>query len=134
MRAFLKFNRGVMNMPIHWQLWLMALVGANMIAPLFFLDQIEAQVTLATFLLSATLMTVLTARFGFTRLLGLGHIFWIPLLLFLIPRLTSIPAESVFGIWVRVLLILNGVSLIIDAVDVVRYIKGDREETVAGLH
>ena len=134
MKAFIKFNRGVLKLPVHWQAWMMILLGANLIAPLVFLNHLEAQVTLATFLLSATLMTLLTARFGFTRILGLGHIFWIPLLAFLIPRLNSIPTDSFFGIWIRVLVILNGISLVIDVVEFVRYIAGDRQETVTGLN
>ncbi len=45
----------------------------------------------------------------------------------------DIPDNDAFGIWIRVLIVLNSVSLVIDAVDVIRYIAGDREETVAGL-
>ena len=29
MRAFIKFNRGLLKMPPHWQLWLTILVTAN---------------------------------------------------------------------------------------------------------
>lgn len=55
MRAFIKFNRGILKMPLHWQLWLTLLVTANMISPLFFLDRIEAQVVLEEFALEAGL-------------------------------------------------------------------------------
>ena len=120
-------------MPIPWQLWLMLLVAANAVAPLFFLRHLEAQVVLGTMLASMTLMTWLTGRFGFTRTLGLGHIFWIPLLAFLLARVGLIPANDAYGIWIRSLIVLNSVSLVIDAVDVYRYIAGDREETVSGL-
>lgn len=133
MDAFLKFNKGVMKMPMPWQGWLMLLVGANLIAPLFFLNSLEAQATVATMLLSMALMTVLTARFGFTRILGLGHVLWIPLLIFLLVSLRSIPADDTFGIWIRTLILLNATSLLIDARDVIRYIAGDRQEVVAGL-
>ncbi len=107
MRAFLKFNKGVMKMPIAARVWMMILVAANMVAPIVFLNRLEAQVTLAAFVASAGLMTALTARFGFSRILGLGHIFWIPLLVFLIPRLSTIPADNLFGVWVRVLLVVK---------------------------
>lgn len=133
MDAFLKFNKGVMKMPMPWQGWLMVLVGANLIAPLFFLNSLEAQATVATMLLSMALMTVLTARFGFTRILGLGHVLWIPLMIFLLVSLRSIPADDTFGIWIRTLILLNATSLLIDARDVIRYIAGDRQEVVAGL-
>ena len=74
MRAFIKFNKGLMRMPLPWQLWLMLLVVVNLIVPLFFLNRLEAQVIVAALLASMVLMTVLTAVSGFTRLLGLGHI------------------------------------------------------------
>jgi len=133
MRAFIKFNKGVMKMPILWQLWLMLLVVVNLIVPLFFLDRLEAQVVVVALLASATLMTILTGVFGFTRLLGLGHIFWLPLLYFLWLRLGQIPADDFFGIWVRALMALNAASLVIDIIDVSRYIAGDREETVKDI-
>lgn len=133
MRAFIKFNKGMLNMPLHWQLWLMLLVAGNMIVPLFYLDRLEAQVTLGVLLASMMLMTILTARTGFSRLLGLGHILWFPMLYFLWTRLDQIPADDFFGIWIRTLIAINAASLVIDVVDVARYIAGDREETVKGL-
>ena len=130
MRAFIKFNKGIMKMPIQWRLWLMLLMVVNLVVPLFYLNRLEAQVVLAVILASAMLMTMLTASSGFTRLLGLGHILWFPLLYFLWIRLDQIPASDFFGIWIRILMTLNAVSLVIDTIDVTRYIAGDREETV----
>ena len=133
MDAFIKFNRGIMQMPVRWRLWLALLITANLIVPVFFIGHLEAQVVIGALLGSMVLMTILTGLTGFTRLLGLGHIFWIPLLYFLWTRLDQIPADSAFGVWIRVLMALNAVSLVIDAVDVTRYIAGDRDEAVAGL-
>jgi hypothetical protein len=127
-RAFVEFNKGLMGMPLPWQLWLMLLLVANLVVPLFFLDRLAAQVVVAAFLASMVLMTVLTAVSGFTRLLGLGHIPWIPLLYFLWGRIDQIPADDFFGVWIRGLIMLNAVSLLIDAVDVGRYISGGRTE------
>ena len=133
MRAFSKFNKGMMKMPIHWQLWLALLVIVNFVIPLFFLNRLEAQVVAGALVASVILMTSLTALSGFTRLLGLGHILWIPLLYFLSMRLEQNPADNFFGLWIRVLMILNAASLIIDVIDVGRYIAGDRSETVEAL-
>ena len=133
MRAFIKFNKGMMKMPIAVRLWLVFLVAGNLLVPLFFLDRLEAQVVVLTFLASAMLMTLLTASSGFTRLLGLGHILWIPLLFFLWTRLENIPSDDPFGLWIRALIVANAISLIIDTIDVTRYISGAREETVQGL-
>ncbi len=131
MRAFITFNRGMMHMPVPWQLWLLLLVTVNLIVPLVYLDRLEAQVVAGTMVVSMLLMTGLTARTGFTRLLGLGHIAWVPLLVFLWTRLDAVPADEGFGLWMRVLITLNALSLLIDAVDVIRYIAGDRVKTVA---
>ena len=133
MKAFVKFNRGLLMMPLYWRVWVATLVGVNVVAPLFFLPRMEALMALAAMMASMTLMVALTSRFGFTRVLGLAHVFWAPLLVFFILRLGDAPATDVFGVWMRMLILLNGVSLVIDAADVVRYIAGERQETVAGL-
>ena len=133
MRAFIKFNKGMIKMPFHWQLWLVLLLTVNLIVPFFYIDRVEAQVVLAVLVASFVLSSILTARVGFTRLLGLGHILWVPLLWFLWTHLDQNPPDDFFGIWIRTLMTLNAMSLVIDAVDVIRYIAGDREETVKGL-
>ncbi|MEE9213079.1 MAG: hypothetical protein V3U29_10550 [Phycisphaeraceae bacterium] len=133
MRAFITFHKGLLKSPIRVRLWLMLLVVFNLVVPLFFLDRLEAQVVLAALLASMLLMTVLTGLTGFTRLLGLGHILWVPMLWFLWGRLGQIPADDAFGLWLRVLMILNAISLVVDGVDVIRYIAGDRKATVEGL-
>ncbi|MFQ5991916.1 MAG: hypothetical protein ACE5NA_05710, partial [Nitrospiraceae bacterium] len=121
------------KMPWPWQVWLLVLVTANFVAPLLWLDRPEAQFTLAAAIGGLVLMTMLTGLTGFTRLVGLGHLPWIPLLIYLWTRLDQAPAEDPFGMWIRSVIVLNAVSLLIDAVDVGRFIAGDRQETVQGL-
>ncbi|MCH7650988.1 MAG: hypothetical protein IIA63_07500 [Nitrospinae bacterium] len=133
MNAFTKFNKGLMNSSLPVQLWVGLLVIFNMIIPLFFLERLEAQVVLAAIMASMLLMTLITSTTGFTRLLGLGHIFWIPLLYFLWISLDQIPPDDGFGVWVRALMVINATSLVIDAVDVLRYLAGERMEIVKGL-
>ncbi len=126
MDGFLEFNRGLMQMPIHWQLWMMLLIAVNLVIPLLFLRHIEARYALGAVILSMVLFSLLTAQFGFTRILGLGHLPWVPLLLYLWKRLDRIPSGDLFGIWIRTLMGLNAISLLIDAVDVTRYVLGER--------
>ncbi len=133
MNGFIKFNKGVLRMSWPVKIWLLLLVAANAVAPLFFLQRIEAQMVLGAMFVGATLMSFLTARFGFTRILGLGHILWIPLLGWLAFRLGQIPADDAFGLWVRGVIVVNALSLVIDCVDVFRYAAGDRKEMVTGL-
>ena len=130
MHALSKFYKGLRAMPLPWQLWLMGLGAMNLVVPLFFLERIEARIVLGVFLVGALLMLVLTALTGFTRLLGLSHFLWFPLLYFLWTRLGEMPADGFFGIWVRALIGINATSLVIDVVDVIRYVAGDRAESV----
>ncbi len=133
MKAFIRFNKGVMRMPFYWQLWLLLLVAANLAISLFFVGRFEAQMVLGAMGVNVILMTLLTGLTGFSRLLGLGHYPWFPLLYFLWNRLDRIPANDFFGIWIRVLMVLNALSLIVDTIDTARYVAGEREETVQGL-
>ena len=133
MNAFIKFNKGLMSQPLLVELWIGLMVIFNMIIPLFYLDRLEAQVVLASFMAGMVLMTLITAATGFSRLVGLGHIFWIPLLYFLWTHLDQIPPNDGFGVWVRTLMVINAASLAIDALDVSRYLAGERAEIVKGL-
>lgn len=120
-------------MAFHWRLWVILGVLLNLFVPFFYLDRLEARVIIIAAVASLTLMTVLTGVYGFTRILGLGHILWIPLLYFLWIRLDRISDADFIGIWVRSLIVYNAVSLVIDIIDIIRYVAGDREEMVKGL-
>ncbi len=133
MQGFIKFNKGVLRMSWSVKIWLLVLVAANAVAPLFFLQRVEAQMVLGAMFIGVTLMSLLTARFGFTRILGLGHILWIPLVGWLAFRLGQFSADDAFGMWIRVVIVVNALSLVLDGVDVFRYAAGDRKEMVAGL-
>ena len=87
----------------------------------------EARWVLAAFVASFTLMNVLYYTGGYNRFLGLAHIiFWTPLLIFLYRRVTKLLGPRRYESWIRILLASNGVSLVIDYVDVLRYLLGDR--------
>lgn len=129
--AFLRFNRGVLGLPLPWQVWVLTLVAANIITPLFFLQHIEAQITLAVGAFGLAFMSYLTARFGFSRIVGLGHVAWLPLLVFLGSRLGDAPPSDAFGLWLRVVITLDAASLAFDAWDVLRFARGERAEIVS---
>ncbi len=133
MHAFMRFNQGLLAMPIHLQAWVLLLISANIVAPFFFLEHVEGQAVLAAGALGMVLMTALTARFGFSRIIGVGHVAWVPLLGFLWSQLSEIPATDAFGIWLRAVIVFDATSLVFDAVDAVRFALGDRAETVPTL-
>ena len=133
MKAFIKFNKSLMNQTLPVKLWVGLMVIFNMVIPLFYLDRLEAQVVLASFFASMVLMTIITGVTGYSRLVGLGHIVWVPLIYFLWTHLDQIPTDDVFSIWVRSLMVINATSLILDGVDAFRYLAGEREEIVKVL-
>ena len=133
MKAMVKFMTGMWRLPLAVRIWLGGLMAVNMVAPLVFLDHAEARVVLATALCNVVVMAVLTAKAGFTRILGLGHVLWIPLLGYVWLRLGHHPAGDPVALWLQLVLVFNAVSLCLDAIDVLRYLRGERAELVAGL-
>ncbi len=126
MKSMMKFMKTMLIMPIHWQVWLGVLILANMVVPFFFIHTLEAQVVVATFIVGLVIMSVIFSVKGFVRLLGIGHIGWLLLVFWLWTRLDHAPADSIFGYWLMAVVVLNSLSLIIDTIDVFRYVKGER--------
>ena len=119
------FMRTMLLMPKPWVAWLGLLMTANFIFSLIFITTLEGQVVLGTGLVSAMIQIGIFQAKGFVRLLGIGHGPWIPLLLWLWIRLEF--DSSILAYWVLVVIVLNSLSLVIDVVDVIRYVKGERE-------
>ncbi len=96
------------------------------LSSIFFLPRMEAWVVLGSGLLAATIMTVLHAKLGYVRLVGIGHFVWIPMLIWLVFRLDRIPEGTLFYGWLLTLIAMDTVSLLLDIADLVRYLRGDR--------
>ena len=127
MKAMIGFNKALMSMKMPWPLWLGLLVALNASGAIYFFGAIEAKVVLAAFIAGMLTMTAIFGAKGFVRLLGIGHIFWLPLLPWLVTRLESIGLDSPLGYWIVAVIVVDGISLVIDAVDVFRYLRGERE-------
>ena len=124
LKVLMGFNKGVLSMPWPWQVWLGLLVFVNAVPPLFFLETLEAKVVLVGFVVSAAFMLTLFAKLGYVKLLGLGHAPWLFTVPWLWSRLGDVTPSGWFYYWLIAVIIQNGLSLVIDAVDVVRYLKG----------
>jgi hypothetical protein len=127
MKAAIGFTKGLMSMPMPWPLWIGVLVAANLVAPITFFEALEAKVALAAFLAGGAAMTAIFVAKGFVRLLGIGHVFWIPMIPWLWTRLDRVEPGEAIGYWMIAVIAVNGISLIVDTVDVVRYAAGDRK-------
>ncbi len=126
MKVMMDFNRTLLLMPKPWLVWLALLVAANMVVPLFYITTREGQVVLVAILVGAVIQMVIFGAKGFVRLLGLGHILWVPMVPWLWTRLDQDSSGSIFGYWLLAVIVLDSLSLMIDVVDVIRYIKGER--------
>ena len=108
---------------VAWVTWLMIV---NTAALLFVRRHVEARWVLAAWLVNFLLMNGLFAAFGFSRVLGLAHVIvWTPLLVYLWRTTPNAGAGSAFTTWLLLLFVSNAVSLVIDYVDVARFVLGD---------
>ena len=125
-RGFLK---GLATLRKPWRLWI-AVLGAVNFAAVFFLDTLEGKLVLAGIVAGVVFQMSIFALKGYVRLLGIGHILWLPLVLWLGTRIGDIGTDSIFGKWVLAVIVVDGISLVIDAVDVGRYLAGDRTPAI----
>ena len=126
MKAIVDFFRTMLTLPKPWVGWVMLLMMVNMVIPLFFLGTSEGKIVLGAALLGAAFQIAIFSARGFVRLLGIGHIAWVPMVAWLWTRLDHAPAGGLFRYWLLATIVLIGVSLLIDATDVIRYLRGER--------
>lgn len=117
--TFLRFR----PVPRIWCIWL---VAVNL-ACLVYIQSVEAQVVLATALVAVLLQAAIHQRVGFVRLLGIAHVLWIPMLAWLAGRFDALSATPGLQAWIFVLIVTNAISLIVDGIDVTRYVRGERQ-------
>ena len=108
--------------PRLWNVWL---VGVNA-ACLFFITHIEAQVVLAVTGVAVATQTFIYGKIGFTRVLGVVHIMWVPMFAWIATRLDLITADPQLALWLQILFVTNLISIVIDTIDVTRFLRGER--------
>lgn len=124
-----RFMGKIMNFSRPVRSWVFLLIAVNM-SSLFFLEYFEAQMVLCAFLLGGLFMSIAEYKLGLVRLLGLGHSLWLFLLPWLYFRLAQLPEGGLVTCWVMSLIAINSLSLIIDILDVIRYLRGERAPLV----
>ena len=125
-KSFIEFNKKILGMKLPWVLWLGLLVLVNLGGGVYFIRTMEGQLALVCMMAAFMIMWVIYAQKGFVRLLGLGHLIaWTPQMVFYSQSVGS--TAGGFRYWITSVLILNGICLLIDFVDVVRYSLGDRQ-------
>ena len=132
----MSFSEHVALTPVPVRLWVLWLTVAMVAAPVVLLLWRETRRTglavAAVNLANAAAMQALFAEAGFTRLLGLPHlVFWTPLLLLCVRRLQRGVAAAPPRVGLAAFAATVAVSLVFDAVDVARWLLGERAPMVA---
>ena len=122
-RIPIRFAGDLLRQPTWVPIWVFALMIVNM-ASLAFWSELLAKVIFVTFLMSAMLMMALYAKFGFERILGFGHVFWIPLLAYILVQVRH--AQGEFHAYLVVLSLCIGASLLFDILDVWTFLTSKR--------
>jgi hypothetical protein len=123
MRNPLRFFTELMQQPVWISIWVFSLMAINVSSVAFWHEPL-AKIIFVTFMLSAALMMGLYSKFGFSKILGIGHIPWIPLLGYIT---VMIPAtQDGFKSYLTVLLISISISLAFDVVDVWRHFTNQK--------
>ena len=124
MRNPFKFFIELMNQPVWVPIWVFYLMLVN-VASAGFWDMLLAQVIFVTFILSATLMMGLYSWFGFEKILGIGHVLWIPLFIYVFMEIPN--TKGIFQSYLIVLSISISVSLVFDTIDVLKYFASQKK-------
>jgi len=127
-------NDAIAAQPLWLQGWVMVMVVVHALALVFIVHRTPAGwrvrpepiAILVAFVAAGALMTWLFGQVGYVRLLGLAHlVFWGPVYVWILRRRRQIGAGSLFGKYVLLYLVIAGLSLVVDTLDVVRYVIGD---------
>lgn len=126
MKSFIALNKKIFGMKFPWNLWVGLMATVNMVGGLVFIRTMEGQLALACLMFSFLIMWGIYVKKGFVRLLGMGHLIaWTPQIAWYAQVVES--TAGLFQYWLIAVIVVNGLSLVIDFVDVVRYSLGDRQ-------
>ncbi|MEE8288851.1 MAG: hypothetical protein V3R25_05505 [Nitrosomonadaceae bacterium] len=123
MRNPFRFFIELIQQPVWIPVWVLILMIVN-VASVGFWDEPLAKVIFVTFMLSAMLMMGLYSRFGFEKILGMGHILWLPLLVYVLMRIPA--ASDTFKDYLIIWSIFTVISLVFDVVDVWKYFTSQK--------
>lgn len=108
------------------ELWFNILAAVNLASFLFAIWDVRARWMALSVVVLSLLVIALHARFGYTRILGLGHIVvWLPLFAYLWKTRRDFPHRRWTNRFIALFLLVNGISFALDSVDVLRYLAGD---------
>ncbi len=123
MRNPFLFFSDLVKQPFYVSVWVAILALANFVSLLFWSAPL-AKVIFITFMVSAMTMMALYSYFGFEKILGIGHVFWVFLLPYIL--LQFVHVDGKFFLYLVTLSVLLTISLVFDAIDVWKYFHDNR--------
>ena len=106
-----QFNAGVRSLHPLWQLWVVGLLMVNGVAPMFFIGELAAVVTLAGMVSGGLLGLILVRLHGFTKLLGLMHLPWVPMLAAQVGLYPGFDGNDPYSLWLSLSVVVTALSL-----------------------
>ncbi len=120
----------VLQEPLWLQAWMFTLVIVNGASFIFGFFDRRAHWVLTATLAVMVLMPELFDIYGYSRILGLTHIlFWTPLLIYLWRNRQPNDHRTWAGRYLYTVLAIDGISLVIDYIDLARFLMGDGDLT-----
>ena len=134
MNRFVEINRHLWlsfrRLPLWVQVWMaLVLVPVNLLSFLVLEYQAAQMVALAAVLALGSNMLLLYRYAGFSRAMALPHlVVWGPLQILLLMRVLQTPAPDAGEVmFIGLVLLVNGISLIFDLLDTWRWWQGERQ-------
>lgn len=127
LELFHNFQIASGELPGWVQVWMTWMALLNTASIFFVFTRAETRWVLVAWIIAVIGVMGIFALHGqeMTRLMGLGHIIaWTPLLIYLWRRRGDIFLTHTSGIYLHLLFLTNGISLLFDYVDLVRYFLG----------
>ena len=118
--------RVMFSLPVPIRIWLGLLMFLNMAVPLIYIGTPEGVAVFVAAMVGAVTMAEIHQQMGFVRLIGVGHLTWLPLVIWFVFRLDLADPGSLFWYWMWSIIILNSISMVIDMIDIMKYIQGER--------
>jgi len=121
------------SLPIWVQVWVGGILVPVNGAAFFLTDTWTGMAAaIAAIFVVVTNVPIMLYEGGMSRLMAVPHLFaWIPLWVFIAGRLQNLFGGPVMGktefIFAVLLLVVNGISLVFDAIDTVRWCRGERD-------
>ncbi len=127
-KAYHIFSEGFAQLPWYWIAWVYLLIVFNGILPVIFLPKFTAIIVLVSALIGLFMGLVLTHSLGFSKILGLMHFPWIPMVCFQLYYLNqqNYSLNNFHDYWLVSSLILSSLSLIIDFKDIYEFLLTPR--------